>query len=281
MIILTDADTLRITLLAAQTSAPVRCVVAYRDIGAASFAPGRAVGSSNGTTPVDVVASPASGVQRFLDSVSLYNGDTVNQTVTVAYRASGTDYVLTRVTLGPGERMAYGRNGEWQAYNAAGAAKTIATGTQNVVASGLSFAVLASDVTNNNAVANSIADVTGLSFPVVNGTRYWFRFCIQYTAAATTTGSRWTVNGPSFSELRYGSEYSLTTTSRTMNEGLVAYDLPAASSASSAATAGNIAIVEGFIRPSADGTVIARFASEVASSAIIARTGSYVEYLAL
>ena len=130
-------------------------------------------------------------------------------------------------------------------------------------------------------MANSIADVTGLSFPVVNATRYWFRFCLQYTAAAATTGSRWSIQGPAFSELRYGSEYSLTATSRTMNEGLAAYDLPAACNASSAATGANIAIIEGFVRPSADGSVIARFASEVASSAIIARSGSFVEYMAL
>jgi hypothetical protein len=66
-----------------------------------------------------------------------------------------------------------------------------------------------------------------------------------------------------------------------MNEGLAAYDLPAASNASSAATGANIAIVEGFIRPTADGNVIARFASEIAGSAIIARTGAFVEYMAL
>jgi hypothetical protein len=48
-----------------------------------------------------------------------------------------------------------------------------------------------------------------------------------------------------------------------------------------AATGGNIAIVEGFIRPTADGNVIARFASEIANSAIIARTGAFVEYMAL
>ena len=281
MIILTDADVLRITLGAVQATAPVRCVVAYRDIGASSFAPGRAVASSNGTTPVDFLGSPASGVNRFVDSVSVYNGDSVNQTVTVAYRSAGTDYVLTRVTLGPGERLAYGRNGEWAAYNAAGAAKTIITGTMNAVSAGRSMVVLSSDVTNNNATLNTIQDVTGLSFPVVNGTRYWFRFCIAYTAAATTTGSRWTINGPAFSELRYRSEYSLTATTRTMNEGLSAYGLPAASNASSAATGANVAIVEGFITPTADGNVIGQFASEVLSSAIVAKRGSFVEWLAL
>ena len=139
--------------------------------------------------------------------------------------------------------------------------------------------LLGSDVTNNNSTANTIADVTGLSFPVVAGVRYHFRFVIRYTAAATTTGSRWSINGPaSPTELVYRAEYSLTTTSRTTIEGSTAYNLPAASNATSAATAGNMAIIEGVIVPSTSGNVIARFASEVASSAIVAKAGSFVDY---
>lgn len=45
------------------------------------------------------------------------------------------------------------------------------------------------------------------------------------------------------------------------------------------AGAGNIATIEGYISPSANGTVIARFASEVASSAITAKAGSFVEFM--
>jgi hypothetical protein len=138
-----------------------------------------------------------------VDFVSFYNDDTANHTLTVALNANGTAYTLTRVTLGQGERLEYRRGEGFTVYNAAGAAKSIATGTQNVVSAGRSVALLASDVTNNNATLNTIQDVTGLSFPVVSGQRYWFRFCIPYTAAATTTGSRWTINGPSFSDLRY------------------------------------------------------------------------------
>jgi hypothetical protein len=140
---------------------------------------------------------------------------------------------------------------------------------------------LAADVSNASAVANTLQDVTGLSFPVVAGQRYRFRFVIHYTAAATTTGSRWSVNGPATSQLAYRSEYSLTATSRTVNDGLSAYNLPAAANASSAAAAGNIAVVEGIISPSANGNVIARFASEVANSAIVAKAGSSVAYQAI
>lgn len=140
--------------------------------------------------------------------------------------------------------------------------------------------VLAADVTNNNATANTIADVTGLSFPVTAGQRYKFKFVITYTAAATTTGSRWSINGPTVTLLNYRSDYSLTTISRTTNDGQSAYNLPAASNLSSAVVAaGNIAVIEGIITPSANGSVIARFASEVLSSAIVAKAGqSYVEY---
>ena len=138
----------------------------------------------------------------------------------------------------------------------------------------LNVVVLASDVTNNNATANTIADVTGLSFAVNANETYWFQFNIFYTAAINTTGSRWSINGPaSPTLLSYRSAYSLTATSETVNTGLASYDLPAASNASSL-TGNNFATIEGFLRPSASGTVIARFASEVSSSAIVAKAGS-------
>lgn len=145
--------------------------------------------------------------------------------------------------------------------------------------SGISRVFLPGDVVNNNAVANTIADVTGLSFPVNANTTYRFRFFIVYTSAATTTGSRWSINGPAATFMNYYSTYTLTSTSITNNQGLSSYNVPAASSASSLAS-GNIAIIEGIIRPSASGNVIARFASEITASAITA-TGngkSFVEY---
>jgi hypothetical protein len=137
--------------------------------------------------------------------------------------------------------------------------------------------VLGADVTNNNATANTIADVTGLSFNATAGTTYRFRATIAYTAAATTTGSRWSITGPATpTMLSYTSNYTLTATTMTINYAS-AYDIPAASNASSLAT-GNIAQIEGIIIPSVDGPVKVRFASEIASSAIIAKAGSTFEW---
>ena len=144
----------------------------------------------------------------------------------------------------------------------------------------MNLVVLSADVVNNNATANTIADVTGLSFAVVSGGTYFFRFNIWYQAAAGTTGSRWSVNGPTAAHIAYRANYSLTTTSETVISGSNAYGLPNASNATSAVTTsgGNMAIIEGFIVATADGTVIARFASEISGSAITAKTGSFVEW---
>lgn len=145
--------------------------------------------------------------------------------------------------------------------------------------SGPTTVVLSANVVNNNASANTMADVTGLSFPVVNGNNYSFQFYIVYSAQATTTGSRWSINGPTNTRLVYWSQYDLTATTSTLNRGLATYNSPAASNATSVNTSFNIARIEGFITPSQDGTVICRFASEVSNSAITAIAGvSYVTY---
>ncbi len=135
---------------------------------------------------------------------------------------------------------------------------------------------LAADVINNNATANTLQDCTGRSFAVTSGIRYRFYALIWYTAAAATTGSRWTLNGPTATNMAYKSTYTLTATTITTNFA-TAYAIPAASNASSLA-AGNIAIIEGTILPSANGTVVVRFASEIASSAITCKAGSTLEW---
>lgn len=132
---------------------------------------------------------------------------------------------------------------------------------------------LGADVTNSTT---TIANVTGLSFAVTSGTTYRFYIVIPYTSAATTTGSRWTLTGPANTLFSYTSKYTLTATTQTVNYAS-ANDIPAAANASSL-TAGNVCIIEGLIKPSANGTLQVRFASEVAASAIVAKAGSSIEH---
>jgi hypothetical protein len=74
------------------------------------------------------------------------------------------------------------------------------------------------------------------------------------------------------------SEYSLTATTTTRNANVQGFDLPAASNATSASTTNNMAVLEGYFQPTATGTFIIRFASEVLNSAIIAKAGSVLYY---
>lgn len=254
----------------------------YRDFTAADYVAGRNAINTNSTTAVVAVGAPAASAYRVIDFINIYNPNVANTTVTVQVDLNGTEFILTSIILAQGEKLVYQEGAGWQVYTSAGALKTSLNQGTNAVASGDSVVTLGADVTNSNATANTIADVTGLSFPVVNGTRYWFEFWIRYTAAAGTTGSRWSINGPSQNELTYDSEYALTTTTRTLNYANIAYDVPAASNATSPqTTGGNLAYITGFIRPTADGSVIARFASEIANSAIVAKAGSFVRYRAL
>lgn len=129
---------------------------------------------------------------------------------------------------------------------------------------------LDSDTINNNGSANTLANLTGLAFWMEASRTYAFSIKCAYSAAATTTGSRWTVNGPtSPTALIYESNYTLTATTQTTNY-CHGYQEPASSNATSL-TAGNMAIIEGVVRNGATaGLLQAQFASEVSSSAITA-----------
>ncbi len=276
MLILQDTnDTLKVVLASAITTNQLPVIASWRDITATTYSPGQSNGATNSTTDVTLVGSPAASTQRVIDYVSIFNADTVAATVTVKLDDNSTQRTITKVTLDVGERLEYAEGKGWTAYAISGASKVLNTWSAPIT--GLQSVVLGSDVTNNNATANTIADVTGLSFSVTAGNKYWFRFIIPYTSAATTTGSRWSITGPAAPTLlNYTSHYTLTATSETVNSA-TAYDTPSGASASSL-TAGNVAIIEGIIVPSANGTVIARFASEVSSSAVVAKAGAVCYY---
>lgn len=138
---------------------------------------------------------------------------------------------------------------------------------------------LSADTINNNAAANTLADLPGLSFWMEVNRTYEFRIKVPYSAAATTTGSRWTVNGPASPTLvAFESNYTLTATTQTTNYGS-AYQAPAAANATSLAT-GNLAVIDGVVRNGATaGLLQAQFASEGASSAITAlAAGGVIEW---
>lgn len=280
MILLTGAsDVLR---LVTTGTANLDVVAGYADHASGSISPGRSVVTIGSATTTNIVGSPGTNTQRTVRFLSVRNrhASTAN-TITLQVFDGSTAYEIQKITLAAGEALIYDEAAGFAYLSALGLPKVAESqGGAQAAVNALNLVVLAADVTNNNATANTIADITGLSFPVTAGEGYFFRAVIDYTAAATTTGARFSVSGPAApTRLAYRSNYSLTATTETVNSGLTAYDLPAACNASSANAAGNTAIVEGQIAPSANGTVVMRFASEVASSAITAKKGSVLEWV--
>lgn len=278
MIILTNTtDKIDVVLAGAITTNQLRCMTSWRDITTTAYTPGRTVINTNSTTDVDISGSPASSTQRVIDFISIHNTDTVSATVTIKYDANGTEYILFKATIASGERIEYSDGNGFKVQTITGSVKTAQSQGANNIPSGINATILASDVINADATPNTLADVTGLSVPVVSGNTYWFRFVIMYTADATTTGSRWAVDFPG-GTIRAISQNSLSTTTVTSYMGINGADVGAAVGATSASTGANMAIIEGFLECTSTGDLIARFASEVASAPITAKAGSIVFY---
>jgi hypothetical protein len=278
MILLTStSDLLRITT---SSTANIDVHASYVDLSGTTVTPLRTNTAISTATTTTVVGSPASSTQRTVKTLFVRNRHaTTTNNVTILHTDGTTSVEFIKVSLNAGYTLRYDEGNGFEVLDSFG--RTLLNNSDNgsnAAVNALNLVVLGSDVTNANAVANTIADVTGLSFSVTNGEKYWFRATCQYTSAATATGSRWSMNGPT-GVWRYKSEYSLTTTTLTINEGVAAADSPAASNATSATTGSNVAIVEGFFEATANGTVSVRFASEVLSSAIIAKAGSILQWV--
>ena len=271
-------DKIQVVLGGSVTVNQLQCFATWKDFTATTCIEGRNTPQTNNNTDVDLVPAPSTDHSLEVDYLSVYNSDTVNATVTVKFDANGTERILHKAILGTGEMLQYNDKAGWSTVTIAGAIKqSQMLWANNAGVNVLNTVILSGDVINNNAVANTIADVTGLSFPVTAGETYWFEFTIPYTSAATTTGSRWSITGPSFSMLHCRSEYTLAATTTTLNS-IAAYNMPAACNASSLIT-GNVATIWGIIKASDTGNVVARFASEIANSAITAKAGATLRWM--
>jgi len=276
MIILNDATNLTLELGSTITTNQLPCYASFRDCAVGELTPSFTATDSNNTTAISLVPAAPSGKTRIVDFFNVFNLDTTSKQVIITVGARR----LFSVVLSIGETLQYTDSQGFQVLTNAGSVKQSINQGTNVVSSEMQIVVLASNVINNNAIANTMQDVTGLNFPILSGKLYEFEFNIQYTAAATTTGSRWGVNASAgtAANMSLTSEYSLTATTSTRNARIQAFDSPAASNATSATTGNNLANITGTIRATADATFTARFASEVANIAITALAGSTVKW---
>lgn len=77
-----------------------------------SFTPGSSDGVTTGTTPVTLVAAPASSTQRLVRTLTVFNKDTAARVVTLRYVSAGGTRILAKQTLQPDEALVWGGSGE-------------------------------------------------------------------------------------------------------------------------------------------------------------------------
>jgi hypothetical protein len=142
--------------------------------------------------------------------------------------------------------------------------------------SGRQVTTLTNDVINNNLIGNTLMDIPELSFSVQAGIAYRFLATIPFTSSSQNNGSRWTINTPATTLLNYSSRYTLSATTETVNY-LNAPNSPTICNNNSN-TSGNLAVIQGVIIPSANGTVQIRFASQVGGQSITAIKGASLEW---
>jgi hypothetical protein len=280
MILLASTSDLVRVITSAAVNTDVHASLA--DLNGTTVTPGRTNTPITTATTTTVVGSPGASTYRTVKTLTVRNRHaSTAQTVTIVHTDGTNAMEIYKATLAAGESLHYDEHRGWRVMDYLGRVKMAQyENAGSPAVNTLQTVVLGSDVINNNATLNTIADITGLSFAVTAGEMYWFKFNIFYTSAATTTGSRFSVSGPSSpTKLVYMTEYSLAATTTTRNANNLSYDLVAASNATSSSTGHNQAIIEGWIQPSANGTLVARFASEVANSAITAKAGSLLQYM--
>lgn len=70
--------------------------------------------TTNNTTDVDICSAPIVDIVRQIDTIMVFNNDTVSATVTIKVDISGTDQILKRTTLTANQTLIYEHGTGWQ-----------------------------------------------------------------------------------------------------------------------------------------------------------------------
>lgn len=122
-------------------------------------------------------------------------------------------------------------------------------------------------------------DVTGLGFSAAANTDYDFEFFIPFQSAALTTGIVLSLGGPaSPALLSWRCEVPISATSSALRYGST-YNVETVGTAVEQIGVPRLATISGVLRNGATaGTVVARFRSEVAASAVVVKAGAVVRW---
>lgn len=135
MIIL-DATTKSIQVVLGEAISSVDCdyTASYVDVTTTTFTPISGDGTTNGVTPVTIVAAPAGSTQRKIENITVYNADTITHTLTFSYNDNSTLRTLFKCTLLAGETVNFYQTKGWVTTNEGGLLKG---GSLNMIAGSL------------------------------------------------------------------------------------------------------------------------------------------------
>jgi hypothetical protein len=287
LILSATTDAIEVSTLEAHATNALQCVASWRDITSTTYTPGRSIVDTTGVTALDLVTGPDASTQRVIDTIQVENNDTKVHLVKVVYDANGTEYPLYRGLVGPDETLHYDDREGWHLTGRFGVEKSVLAGVPEVMVGGTgewTTLIMQEDAPpNSSQTANQLRPLLELAVPVRGGQRYVIRYVIFYASAAATTGARFTINTPGFDTdgiQARGATTNAISTTPIFNEGFTGPNNPTAATAAGG-TVGNFGRMDMLILPTNSGIVFLSFASEIASSAITPKKGSFVEYIAV
>jgi hypothetical protein len=286
MLILTQTtDSIQVVLAGTVAASQANCFVSYRNTTSSSISPLRNVVNTNNTTAVTLVPSPSASNQRVVDYISIFNLDTAPITPTVLFNDNGTTYQLFSAVLQPGEKIEYQEGNGFSVIGFNGGVKTAVENTAQTMTFPWTTVILASDVTNSNATANTLEDVTGLSFSAAIGT-YWFKVITLGSVSVTNRNGGIAFNGPTFSNFGFIG-YALSGNTA-INNGTSVYASSQYNALSGATLTSPVTatpansftthIVEGFGAFTAAGTFQVRHTCTAAGGSYTTRAGTILQY---
>lgn len=216
-------------------------------------------------TTTDIVAAPSSGIERNIVELTARNAHATQPSdVTAVLNANGTLYEICKFTLAAGDTLEYIEGVGWFLItNAAALDKKL---------------VVTADVIN---ATTSWADITGLTCLLQAGKSYNFLASLIHQTNATTTGARFGVNtGSAPTSLILGglAQITASVTAATFGSSaaVTARDTGMVVETTGPGAVNMIAIMHGFIIPSATQTFAIRCQSEVAvASGLTIKAGSW------
>ena len=105
--------TLTVAIGTNTTTNPIQVLVSYSDDTGTTYT-GGTITSTISTTSVTICSAPAANTIRNIDSVTVFNQDTVGSLILISFDDNGTYYQLTNVTLQTGETLQYTHGRGWE-----------------------------------------------------------------------------------------------------------------------------------------------------------------------